>query len=259
MSSNITAGGGHSPADVKIDLAHPNAVAAGTTVQTILCPSDIVPTDNVLFTGTANTGCCSYTANVGWPSYATGYNGERSTPGAFNGVIPLRNPSTNVAWHSGGNASSRDIIDGLSNTCMISERLIQNGTTLPTIRSYDRRLLSYHVSESPRTLAQIDHRCHPDRSHADLEYSAYIGRAWILGWSPAGNTYMHLKTPNSMAGHFSSSDVEGDFFLSPSSRHPNGVNAVYADGSTHFIPDSIDPVLWWGLGSRAAGEILDTF
>ena len=39
-----------------------------------------------------------------------------------------------------------------------------------------------------------------------------------------------------------------------SSRHPGGVNFVFADGGVRFIADSIDPKLWHALGTRAGGE-----
>jgi prepilin-type N-terminal cleavage/methylation domain-containing protein/prepilin-type processing-associated H-X9-DG protein len=32
------------------------------------------------------------------------------------------------------------------------------------------------------------------------------------------------------------------------SRHPGGVNVVYCDGSTHFIPDNVDINVWQSLG-----------
>ena len=45
-----------------------------------------------------------------------------------------------------------------------------------------------------------------------------------------------------------------DFFLSARSYHTGGANLVTADGSVHFISDSIDPVVYSGLGSRDGGE-----
>jgi len=39
-----------------------------------------------------------------------------------------------------------------------------------------------------------------------------------------------------------------------SSQHSSGVNFAFADGSVHFIPDSVNPVVWHALGTRAGGE-----
>ena len=37
-------------------------------------------------------------------------------------------------------------------------------------------------------------------------------------------------------------------YASPRSRHPGGVNAVFCDGSVHFIQNSIDTTTWQSLG-----------
>jgi prepilin-type N-terminal cleavage/methylation domain-containing protein/prepilin-type processing-associated H-X9-DG protein len=40
------------------------------------------------------------------------------------------------------------------------------------------------------------------------------------------------------------------------SYHPGGVNTLMADGSARFIKDSVSMQIWWGLGSRAGGEVI---
>jgi prepilin-type N-terminal cleavage/methylation domain-containing protein/prepilin-type processing-associated H-X9-DG protein len=44
--------------------------------------------------------------------------------------------------------------------------------------------------------------------------------------------------------------------LAASSRHPSGVNALFGDGSVHFVKNSVNPVAWYGLGTIAGGEIV---
>jgi prepilin-type N-terminal cleavage/methylation domain-containing protein/prepilin-type processing-associated H-X9-DG protein len=41
--------------------------------------------------------------------------------------------------------------------------------------------------------------------------------------------------------------------------HPNGVNCSFADGSTRFVAENIDPAIWRLLGNRADGEIVKGF
>jgi prepilin-type processing-associated H-X9-DG protein len=41
------------------------------------------------------------------------------------------------------------------------------------------------------------------------------------------------------------------------SRHPGGVNLLFADGSTHFIQESIDYTTYQKLGARSDGDALD--
>jgi prepilin-type N-terminal cleavage/methylation domain-containing protein/prepilin-type processing-associated H-X9-DG protein len=51
-------------------------------------------------------------------------------------------------------------------------------------------------------------------------------------------------TPNSPVAHVD------DFW----SLHTTGVNFLMVDGSVRSINDSINPVVWWALGTRAGGE-----
>lgn len=64
-------------------------------------------------------------------------------------------------------------------------------------------------------------------------------------------------TPNDPSANLpcvGSSDPDANF-ASPRSRHPGGVNAVYCDGSVHFINDSVDPTrVWQPLGWIADGN-----
>jgi prepilin-type processing-associated H-X9-DG protein len=39
------------------------------------------------------------------------------------------------------------------------------------------------------------------------------------------------------------------------SYHPGGVNLAMADGSVHFIADSVDPDAFKAIGSRDGGEL----
>ena len=53
-------------------------------------------------------------------------------------------------------------------------------------------------------------------------------------------------TPNSPVNHVD------DFW----SRHLQGVNFLMVDGSVRSLSDSINPMVWWSLGTRAGGEAL---
>ncbi len=236
-----------------IDSNHPNARAANTRIDTFLCPSDFPTHDNEIAMGTANPASDNYAANAGWPSYATGFSGERSYPGRFNGVIPLVNPTESVSWHK-EKVRIGDVFDGTSNTALVSERLIQSGNSPDEIRSYDPRLESFHITEFARTLKEISDEISPLQTHSHVYESGHIGRAWISGFSLSAPTYLHVNTPNSFIGHFNTTQVEGDFVVAPSSRHPGGVNLVSVDGSLRFIRDGIDQQVWWSLGARNDGR-----
>ena len=42
-----------------------------------------------------------------------------------------------------------------------------------------------------------------------------------------------------------------------SSRHPGVVNELMCDGAVKSIKNSISINVWWALGTRAGGEVID--
>lgn len=240
----------------KISEDHPNASAANTLIDIFLCPSDFALHSTEIAMGSANPAPDNYVGNAGWPSHATGYAGERQLPGKFNGIIGFENPSDNVQWH-GNEVTLSDVRDGTSNTSMVSERLVQNGNSPDEIRGYDRRLESFHITGSARTLSELAAQIDPTQTHSHVFESGHVGRAWISGFALTAPTFMHVNSPNSLIGHFNTSQVEGDFVVAPSSRHVGGVNMAMVDGSMRFVRDSIDQELWWALGARDDGRITE--
>ncbi|MCA9186531.1 MAG: DUF1559 domain-containing protein [Pirellulaceae bacterium] len=238
-----------------ISATHPNAVAAATVVASFLCPADEAQADNAVVMGDANPAPNSYAANAGWPSSATGYHGERTTPGKYNGIIGIENPGQPAEWHPSHALKLRHIKDGTSHTAAVAERLIQTATSLPDMRTAPVELQSFHITTTGRTLAQLVAACDPTMTHADAVAAAHLGRAWISGWTPVGGTYMHLNTPNRHHCHFQNMDNYGDFAVTAGSRHAGGANVVMVDGHVQLMADDIDSEVWWALGSRDGGEV----
>jgi prepilin-type N-terminal cleavage/methylation domain-containing protein/prepilin-type processing-associated H-X9-DG protein len=44
--------------------------------------------------------------------------------------------------------------------------------------------------------------------------------------------------------------------LTASSYHPGGVNALFGDGSVHYVKNSVSALIWRNLGSVAGGEVV---
>ena len=238
--------------DFKISSSHPNAIAAATSLDLLLCPSDEASDDNT-YAGSCNPGSSSYAGNIGWPSRTSGFAGERSAD-QYSGVIPLINPSRNISWHQ-SKMSFGDISDGTSNTSMISEHLIQTGSSVLEVRNSDPRLGSRHIVPAGlETLARVAAKIEASTDQHVLE-SAFTGRSWSSGYSMTSPTFVHILGPNSVAGHFSTSKAEGDNLISPSSNHTGGVNLVRVDASVSFVSDDIEREAWWALGARNDGRV----
>ncbi|WZO98120.1 DUF1559 domain-containing protein [Isosphaeraceae bacterium EP7] len=83
----------------------------------------------------------------------------------------------------------------------------------------------------------------------------YRGQQYYRGIGPMGY-FSHTLTPNSKTFDCANS---GDYFaahIAARSNHPGGVNASFADGSVRFIKDTVNPLAWSALGTRAGGEVL---
>jgi hypothetical protein len=238
-----------------ISESHINASASRAVVPAFLCPSDPASHDNQIVMGSANPASDSYAANAGWPSWSLGIRGERSAPNAtHNGLMAMNSPSERIPWHV-RRVRMGDVTDGLTNTVAISERLIMQAQSSREIRNADLRMVSRHTTERARVQSEIQRNC--ELAHHDTFHSAFQGRAWISGWTLTAPTYMHVYPPNKWNCHYHGGEGSGDNVITPSSNHTGGVNATLGDGSVHFISQSIDSEVWWLLGSRNDGEVVE--
>ncbi len=196
--------------------------AANTTAQYIrftnyLCPSDTTK-QLIPVRNEDNTQTIYTVAGSNYVGmYGTGEIGD--APGRGNGLF-FRNMSLGV----------QDILDGSSQTFAVGER------------SHN---LSY-VTWTGRAVGGWLHKTSSfeggtDQFAADPEESFTM----ILGPVEAEDTD-GPRTPNHPRAH-----VE-DYW----SRHPGGVNFLFADGSVHFIKNQISPKVYQALATRAGGEVV---
>ena len=239
----------------EISATHKNASAAMTIVSTFLCSSDSSSVNSERLMG-INTAPDNYVGNAGWPAPATGYGGERVSPGRYNGIISLRNPSTENESLAHSAVRMRTVIDGTSKTAAFTERLIQTAPDRDGILAGPETLQSFHITMAARTLPQLASRCSATNTHPDAVNSAFLGRSWISGWSPTGATYRHLKQPNTNHCHFGDNHADGEFVVTPTSNHPGGVNVALVDGHVEFVDSGVDPEVWWAMGSRNGRETI---
>jgi prepilin-type processing-associated H-X9-DG protein len=72
----------------------------------------------------------------------------------------------------------------------------------------------------------------------------FKGMFWLIG-RPFGTLYNHGIAPN----HPSCNPA-----IAAGSFHDHGVNVLFLDGRVQFVKDSIDPNVWYALGTRAGDE-----
>jgi prepilin-type N-terminal cleavage/methylation domain-containing protein/prepilin-type processing-associated H-X9-DG protein len=227
------------------DIKDPaNAAVRMQPVKVFLCPSDpgfktpMSSPDGTTFTvDILNDSAPNYTTPVldsaGRPvqvahsSYVAIFGNPEITldPGFLLGppAYPERAVEHRGVFYRNSNIRIADITDGLSNTFFIGERSSN---------------LAYATWVGSVTGGQVPPKL-PDVTSFGPEGAPVL----CLGHT-GDKSDVPPHTPNSPVNHVD------DFW----SRHIQGVNFLFGDGSVHVIDDRIDPVAYWALGTRAGGE-----
>jgi prepilin-type N-terminal cleavage/methylation domain-containing protein/prepilin-type processing-associated H-X9-DG protein len=215
-----------------------NSTGVATALLSYVCPSDMGGNPPV---GWART---SYHCNEGpqlcwlWgPSDI--YNANTTMP-APNGAF-----FTNYAY------PMASFTDGLSNTVMMSERLIGDfSSAVVSIRSDQ-----FAPGTAPANFAQALSQCLAINPQ-NLEFQGLNNSGAPWAWvNNCETTYQHLTTPNFISCMF---PANWRIMHGASSQHPGGVNVLLGDGSVRFVKDSISMMTWQALGSRNGGEVLSS-
>jgi prepilin-type N-terminal cleavage/methylation domain-containing protein/prepilin-type processing-associated H-X9-DG protein len=140
-------------------------------------------------------------------------------------ISPTNTPPPRILGY-GSKVTFAKIVDGTSNTAMLSEKMLD-----------------------------------PDYYETS---SWYDDRGWSDGWDPdtmrssacrprLDVPYQRLKSCESIDPISRGSCVEAGMGMG--STHPGGINSVYADGSVHSINYDVDLVAYMNLANRADGEV----
>jgi prepilin-type processing-associated H-X9-DG protein len=193
----------------------------------------------------------NYMANTG---SGTGYNYDttKATDGIFSAFKRT--------------ITFEQIPDGTSNTVVFSEAIIGDTTVAgdepDPLHPYLRSAYGYSSPEfvgSEATslpglkdasgvaiFADKDTDIGSLISQYTVEWNGWRGHSWIIGKAHSTG-FSTFSSPN--PSHPDWGVMIGAGFYSARSFHTGGVNAAYADGSVHFVPNSIQRETWQRLGS----------
>ena len=238
-----------------VNSAPENLAARIQDIPIYLCPSDYSNGYWAASAGAPNYGRTNYFANIGRQAHPT--LRDEATNGVFFVEFTL------TQWNTLGNKPRsvriNDVKDGTSNTAMWAEikrglregpgepngsvRVVQwdqFGATLPNPLIYPPTLLPVGSPAPPLGYTCPNSGGTLVRYVGNQYYRAFISTAY----------YTHLQPPN--ADITECTDLNGAVSIARS-YHSGGVNVGFSDGSIRFVSDSVDPILWAYLGSRADG------
>ena len=232
-----------SPLFAAINFSLPNANQAGnttvlyTTINAFICPSEsqTIPSG----TGAGTNYSLSEGSNIVYSYGPTDFNKQQTNEPTPNGPF-FPNTVSRIAQFT----------DGTSNSILTGERLLGDFSNLIATDIRD----IFKSPLIPVTLLDGTTMCQ-ELGYTNLAYQSYStdGTPWLQGTVNTGACFKVVGPPNTRSCEFMNI---GRITLTTASTHPGGVNIGFADGSVHFIKNSISLQVWWGLGSINGGEVI---
>jgi prepilin-type N-terminal cleavage/methylation domain-containing protein/prepilin-type processing-associated H-X9-DG protein len=215
-----------------------NTTIHNVQVKTFQCPSDGNDPGSP-------TGDTNYPNNVGLTRAVAG----SSTTGPLDGpAYKMNQPPENVT------VTLATITDGTSNTAIFSEWIKGKNAGLTVLGL--SQVYNIGIAEVPgQTVLQYQQKCQAATAPA----YAQKGIDWLLDTCGKGGCYSHIMTPNKKACWYGAGDNGNTdtTVVGTSSNHSGGVNVGFLDGSIKFIKDSVSNQTWWGIATKAGGEVID--
>jgi prepilin-type N-terminal cleavage/methylation domain-containing protein/prepilin-type processing-associated H-X9-DG protein len=265
-----------------------NSTVVSANIGILTCPSESrnTPQYAIFLNATAPwAGMSNYVGNYGGPGVISLMSGT---------IIPANNYGIGTATNlvTGGAGLNlypgatwapvriASITDGTSNTGLLSERLFG----IPKPYPANINALGFANLNRCSIRAAVGAAQGSGPAGALTMYQACNGAGGATGirfcgsaelWAGAFADYLmwqnynHFGTPNQInctnpldptdrnsiwAGYYATAIGSAP----PGSNHPGGVNVAFADGSVHFIKNSVAPNTWWALGSRNLGEVISS-
>lgn len=259
------------------DGVGPNYTVNIRTMSVYECPSDSAvrfTTDGIESSPISYRACVGVTAcqshcyqrNFGIPGTAC------YAPGGVEEThFRVCSDEMKGVFRSNKSVRFRDITDGTSKTAAFAERLFGKNladTEPPPVLYYGDIYAADQSDDRNFDQAyQICNALQPSPGGADTNAYSLMGIEYGFGrWqgSFVSTLYNHVMTPNSeiydcgMVDGWASRN-QRQAVVTARSMHSGGVNVCMADGSVHFIGNSIDLAIWRALGTCDGAEANHTF
>jgi prepilin-type N-terminal cleavage/methylation domain-containing protein/prepilin-type processing-associated H-X9-DG protein len=240
---------------------------------------------------TYSPNICSYRGSIGTTTSIYGWsNGQKGVGYACCAPNPLNLSGAGAAsvgfqpfstgvygfWVCYG---INDITDGSSNTIAFAESLVGDAgnntaafglhnnnavmgvTAASTAEVPDTSTVNWQTVIVPAINAcTMAYKANTNGGGGGGTLSNTVGSRWA--WGDTAQTLFQTVIPPNYAPWNSCDDQcagcgpSAVLFSNAQSNHPGGVNVLMSDGSARFIKNSIGPLTWMQLGTRANGETI---
>jgi prepilin-type N-terminal cleavage/methylation domain-containing protein/prepilin-type processing-associated H-X9-DG protein len=245
-----------------------NYVPNQAQLPLLQCPSDSLTTEGGL------VGKTSYAFSRGdssWDQNQWSGNGGRGQRGMFTSLGDGNDDPVNPDTAHGSCKSFRDALDGLSNTILMSERIIAKPQGISPETGATKMDVDDNLRFNPAAMFAVNYDF-ATKNYTPGNIQRHAGARWADG-APHFTGHTTILGPNK--GAYGNDGWDGcDGIYEPSSQHRGGVHVLMGDGSVQFISENIDtgntssPVpddgtvgngqspygIWGALGSRAGGD-----
>ena len=242
----------------------PNNTAQTALVAAYICPSD-PSVSRLVDSTTAGLGYGNYFASSGGTAaIEIGPNGYQDSISNRFGIYNARITTGATQYLAGGTTPNpeylkvtgtkiSEITDGTSNTAMFAEtlrsRAVQNtAAEIPIPDLVNVYIIGSGFASADMVIPPVACATFPGlriRYRGQQYYRDLPMTGWYAHTTPPNNRLWDCGDNSFATGH-----------LAARSQHPGGVNAGFADGSVKFIKNSINPVVWYALGTRSGNEIV---
>jgi prepilin-type N-terminal cleavage/methylation domain-containing protein/prepilin-type processing-associated H-X9-DG protein len=240
-----------------VDPPNCNTTVFYTQVKEFLCPSDpnafAIAHDN-----TSGNNC--YFGSIGTTTDILA--------GATSSAPSLANVPTTGLFAFQQSKKIAAVIDGTSNTVAFAESTVGNPGAqarqklagLVNVGLPAGALQSNAFANPPAVMAGIaacSARWNTSTGTPDLQR----GDTWCQG-AMCATLFNTIVTPNGQNDTWAYCSAVGSGGVSnisnADSYHPGGVSVLMGDGSVKFIKDSVNQMVWWGLGTIGGGEVISS-
>jgi prepilin-type N-terminal cleavage/methylation domain-containing protein/prepilin-type processing-associated H-X9-DG protein len=232
-----------------------NSTGFQTFLTVLLCPSD--SSAELIVVGGEPFATHNYNLNVG-----------SAYPVVQNPLPPLTG-MPNGPFFENARIGPASFTDGMSNTTAITETVRSTSSSTYANDPLGVFLVTGdNKTTGPPLNSDADYQSLCLSLPSDTtQFQATRGVRWHYG-APGHTLYNHLRTPNSKLpdcrGGLPHSTRHNPFWswlslnVAARSKHPGGVNSLMADGHVQFIKDTVNVIVWQGLGSRNGGEVISS-